>query len=323
MAKETMTSAERVRAALVGETVDRVPLCFWHHFQPEGSGERLAAQTLEFFRDQNQLDIVKIMPDLPYPAPEQGISQPSQWRALPRLRLDTPHVQANLTCIRTIRESIGPDFPLLITLFSPLTQALMFAANGRQAGIALARQDPAAFKAGLQMIADNLGDQVEAYLQAGVSGIFFSCMGATNTEFTMGEYAALGRPYDLQVLKRAGNGWLNIVHAHVDPDRKGDGLYFTNFIDYPVQVISWSDRLTAPSLREAQTLTSKCLMGGLAERGPMTTGPEADIENEINDALAQTGGGRRLILANGCSILDDTPQRWLYLTRVLVSPIEP
>ena len=27
----TMTPGQRVRAALKGEAVDRVPLCFWHH----------------------------------------------------------------------------------------------------------------------------------------------------------------------------------------------------------------------------------------------------------------------------------------------------
>ncbi len=65
-----MTPGERVRAALKGEPVDRVPFCFWHHFKPEGSGERMAALTLEFFRQKFDLDIVKIMPDLVYPNPQ-------------------------------------------------------------------------------------------------------------------------------------------------------------------------------------------------------------------------------------------------------------
>lgn len=43
-----MTATERVRAAVEGQHVDRVPFCFWHHFKPEGLGERLAAYTLEF-----------------------------------------------------------------------------------------------------------------------------------------------------------------------------------------------------------------------------------------------------------------------------------
>ena len=47
--KSNMTPGERVHAALAGEHVDRVPFCFWHHFKPEMSGQRMAQLTLEFF----------------------------------------------------------------------------------------------------------------------------------------------------------------------------------------------------------------------------------------------------------------------------------
>src|SRR5581483_2923645 len=122
----TMTAGERVHAALKGEPVDRVPFCFWHHFKPQGSGERLAAFTLEFFRQKFDLDIVKIMPDLPYPAPADPIEEAGQVRFLPRLELDTPMFREQLICIRTLRASLGNDFPLILTLFSPLTYVLRF-----------------------------------------------------------------------------------------------------------------------------------------------------------------------------------------------------
>src|SRR6266849_7843096 len=113
--KSNMTPAERVRAALAGEHVDRVPFCFWHHFKPEGSGERMAGLTMEFFRQKFDLDIVKIMPDLPYPAPEPTITQANQWSALPRLGLDTPSFQEQLISIRKLRAQLGNDFPLILT----------------------------------------------------------------------------------------------------------------------------------------------------------------------------------------------------------------
>jgi len=84
--------------------------------------------------------------------------------------------------------------------------------------------------------------------------------------------------------------------------------------------MSWSDRLTGPSLREAMTLTDKCLIGGLDERGPLTHGGEREILQEMRDAIAQTGG-RRLILANGCSVPDDTPEEWLHVARRLVDQL--
>jgi len=93
--------------------------------------------------------------------------------------------------------------------------------------------------------------------------------------------------------------------------------HFNLFLDYPVQVMSWSDRLTGPSLSEAFTMTDKCLMGGLDERGPLTHGGEIELENEILSAVSQTKG-KRLILANGCSIPDNTPAKWLTAARGII-----
>jgi len=308
-----MTASERVRAAIAGEHVDRVPFCFWHHFKPEGSGERMAELTMEFFRTKFDLDIVKIMPDLLYPDPHT-----TQWSALPRLGLDTPSFREQLICIRELRSQLEHDFPLILTLFSPFTTITRFL--GRAEAIEQARNNPEEFKQGLAIIAANLRDLVSAAIDAGASGIFFSCMGATNADFTREEYAGVVRPYDLQVLEGAQAGWLNIVHVHADPAQEGDDIYFDAFTDYPVAVMSWSDRLTGPSLSEALRLTHKCLMGGLWERGPLTHGGETELDNEIMSAISQTKG-KRLILANGCSVPDDTPEEWLHAARRLVDQL--
>src|SRR6266704_3181218 len=214
----TMTPTERVQAALVGEIVDRVPFCFWHHFKPEGSGTRMAEVTMEFFRKKFDLDIVKIMPDLPYPVPEPAIARADQWSTLPHLGLDTPVFQQQLICIRTLRAQLGYDFPLILTLFSPLSYTFRFI--GKAQAIAHARQNPEAFEQGLTILAANLRPLVEAAIDAGASGIFFSCMGATNIDLTPEAYAHFARPYDLEVLAGAQAGWLNVVHVHADPDQE-------------------------------------------------------------------------------------------------------
>ncbi|HEU5381200.1 MAG TPA: hypothetical protein VFV38_37725, partial [Ktedonobacteraceae bacterium] len=125
------------------------------------------------------------------------------------------------------------------------------------------------------------------------------------------------RPYDLQALEGAKAGWLNIVHIHADTTQGGDDLYFENFIDYPVSVMSWSDRVTGPTISEALTMTDKCLMGGLSERGPLTHGGEFELNNESVSAASQARGSR-LILANGCSVPDEVDEHWLGVARQLV-----
>lgn len=315
----TMTASERVHAALKGEPVDRVPFCFWHHFKPEGSGEKQAALTMEFFRQKFDLDIVKVMPDLPYPRPEEKLIEAEQVRMLPKLGIDTPIFEQQLVAIRTLRSKLGPDYPLIVTHFSPLTQ--LFYMMGKQQAIEWLRKRPEPILEGLGTIASNLSHLFAASIEAGASGIFFSCMGATDTDLTREEYRGFAYPYDLEALEGAKNGWLNIVHVHADPAQEGDEIYFEDFVDYPVSVLSWSDRLTGPSLSEAMTMTNKCLMAGLDERGPLTHGSEVELENEIMSAVSQTKG-RRLILANGCSIPDDTPEEWLHVARRLVDNLE-
>lgn len=310
-----MTPGERVRAALKGEHVDRVPFCFWHHFKPEGSGERMADLTMEFFVQKFHLDIVKIMPDLPYPQPDDALETAEQMRFLPRLDLETPMFREQLTCIRLLRERLGNDYPLILTLFSPMTYAIRY--MGKQRAIAECRKNPLVFGEGLGTIASNLRRLSVAAIETGASGIFFSCMGATTADFTRDEYVKYALPYDVDALQGAAGGWLNIVHVHADPLQVDDQLYFDLFTDYPVSVMSWSDRLTGPSLSEAATMTLKCLMGGLHERGPLTHGDESAIDNEIMAAVTQTRG-RRHILANGCSIPDDNPEEWLHVARRLV-----
>ena len=314
----TMTAGERVHAAVKGETVDRVPFCFWHHFKPEGSGERLAEMTLEFFVQKFDLDIVKIMPDLPYPLPGK-LNSADEIRSLPRLDLTEHNFHEQLVCIRALRERLGNDYPLILTLFSPFTTITR--AMPKKAAIEQVRQHPDECKQGMATIAANLSDLMAAAVEAGASGIFFSCMGATSSDFTPEEYKSLIRPYDLQALEGAKNGWLNIVHVHADPAQEGEDIYFEDFVDYPVSVMSWSDRLTGPSLAEAGTMTNKCLMGGLWERGPLTHGSEMELENEILAAITETNG-RHLILANGCSSPDDVDEQWLHIARRLVDNLK-
>lgn len=315
---QAMSASERVHAAIRGEQVDRVPFIFWHHFKYVRSGEELAQATLDFFYKKFQLDIVKIMPDLPYPTPTTPITDASGLRSLPRLGPETSAFQEQLICIRSLRSELGPDYPLILTIFSPLTYLLRYMGMGSMAQAeAEARRDPESFEQGLAIVTANLHDHMAAAIEAGASGIFFSCMGATSADFSREEYARFGRPYDLQALDGAKNGWLNVVHVHADPNQEGEDLYFDLFTDYPVSVMSWSDRVTGPSLSEALTMTSKCLMSGLWERGSLTHGGETELENEIMSAVSQTRG-HRLILANGCSIPDDTPEEWLHVARKLV-----
>lgn len=297
-----LTSYQRMQMVLDGQMPDRVPVCFWHHFQPSGSGRQLARQTIDFFVNDFDLDIVKVMPDLPYPFPHKSIQSIEDWRLIePIDPARSPWVQQQLECINAVQEQVILIKPVVVTMFSPLTEALHFAQSTKQF-LEHAQQAPAVIHQALSVIAENLRVAAEQVVRAGADGIFFAVQGASTAVMPEAVYREFGRPYDFSALRGAAGGWLNILHLHGEK-----GLMFDLALDYPVQVLNWSDRIAGPSLREARTKTSMTLMGGWNEQKLFGGGKEAEINKEGLDAFAQTLGVK-FILAPGCSIPDDSDE---------------
>jgi uroporphyrinogen decarboxylase len=310
-----MTRMERVMAAVNGAEVDRVPVCFWHHFQPEGSGRAMAEATLRFFDEEFDLDIAKVMPDIPYPFPRKSVQAVDDWRLLePIDQLRSRYFHERAECVAMLRDVLGFSTPVIMTVFSPLAEA-MYAARDRDLFMTHLAEQPAVIHEALTIIAENLAAHMRDVIAAGADGVFFALQGCSRALMSEEQYREFGRPYDLMALRGASSGWLNVLHVHGERD-----LMFEQVLDYPIQVLSWSDRIAGPSLREARVLTSKCLMGGWNEFGALSNGPEEQIAAEARDALAQTGG-RKFILANGCSVPDDTDPRWLEAARAIVEDL--
>lgn len=311
-----MTRSERVRAAVNGELVDRVPVCFWHHFRPEGSGRALAEATLRFFDQSFDLDIVKVMPDLPYPFPRRSISEPADWQLVePIDELRSRYFTQRAETVSILREQLGDETPIIVTVFSPLAEAFYFVRD-KNLLLQYAQENSTILHGALMTIAENLRAHIQDVIDAGADGVFFALQGCSIDVMSETTYREFGRPYDLLALQGAINGWLNVLHIHGDQN-----LMFNPMLDYPVQVLNWSDRLAGPSLREARTMTSKCLMGGWHEFGPLSNGPVEEIRSQAEDAIEQTGG-RKFILANGCSVPDETDEQWLRAGREIASNLE-
>lgn len=298
---------ERVQAAVRGEDVDRPPFCFWHHFRPFGLARALAEATVDFF-GRYDLDIYKIMPDLPYPFPRQSIKDLKDWHLLAPLSVEVGNFSRVVATVRGVRQAAGPDIPIVVTVFSPITEVLHFA------GLDLLRrhmqEDPATIHGALDVVSDNLARLSVAVLKAGADGIYVGAQGIGDGIFSESEYAEFGRPYDLRLLNACREGWLNIFHVHGEHDVRVEDV-----LTYPVAVVSWSDRITGiPLQRIWEAAPQLAVMGGLNERGAIVEGPAEALKAEMHDAISQTGG-RRLILAPGCSVPDDCPDQWLHTAR--------
>src|SRR5215211_8566666 len=205
-----MTRTERVQAAVNGADVDRLPVCFWHHFQPEGSGRAMAEATLRFFDDEFALDIAKVMPDLPYPFPKKSISSIDDWRLIEPIDLvRSRYIRERAESIAILRNTLGFDTPVIMTVFSPLAEA-MYAARDRDQFLAHLREHPVVIHEALATIAENLAAHMRDVIDAGADGIFFALQGCSRNVMSEEQDRGFGPPYHRMALGGTPSGWLNI-----------------------------------------------------------------------------------------------------------------
>src|SRR5581483_3816874 len=231
MATETMSKRERVRAALAGDEVDRVPISFWGHFEADPrTGEEVAAACLAFQR-RFDWDFVKMMPSGMYfpqalgceitPASGPGgvnglatsvVNSAADWARLPELDPTKGWLAEHVESVRIARRELGPDVPIIQTLFSPLTVAHKLSLNG--AFGRYVREETDALIKGLESITRSSIKFAQATLDAGADGFFYATQDATLDELTEPEFERLGKAYDLQVLKALDDrAWFNLFHV--------------------------------------------------------------------------------------------------------------
>lgn len=300
---------QRLEAALRGEIADRPPVALWRHFPVDDQApERLAAATLHW-QSVYQWDLVKVSPASSFCLKDWGaedvweglaegnrrytkrvIAAPEDWLKLKALDADAPQLAAQLKCLRLLRERLPASEPLIQTIFSPMSQAKNLAGGERL--ILHLRQHPELFQRGLEVIAETTRRFIKAAIQTGIDGVFYAVQHAQASLLTEAEFAAFGRAYDLPVLESARPLWFNMTHLH------GENVYFDSVADYPVQVLNWHDRDTAPNLAEGQKRFPGIVCGGL-RRETLALGTPEQIRAEMEDALAQTSG-KRFLLGTGC-----------------------
>ncbi len=305
-----MSKRQRLTAAIEGRPVDRVPVALWRHWPVDDqTPEGLARATVAYQR-QFDFDLVKVTPASSFCLLDWGVTD--EWRGHyhgtrdygPRVVNDVEDwyllrpldpamgaLGAQLEALQLIRAELGPEVPIIQTIFSPLSQAKNLA--GQERLLAHLRQAPEAVEVGLRTICQTTQGFVEAVMAQGMDGIFYAVQFAQAHLLCVEEYRRFGRAHDLPILKRAGCGWLNVLHLH------GRNVYFDLLAEYPVQVINWHDRETPPSLAEGQELFGGAVCGGVRQEETLVLGNPAAVRTEVADAIEQTAG-RRLIVGTGC-----------------------
>lgn len=307
-----MTKKQRVRAALAGEPVDRVPVSMWgHDYQREATPEDVVAATLEQYR-ASDWDFIKFNPRASYFAEAWGgefapssaehggapthnaVDSVDDLAALQPVDARGGVFGEHLTALRMLLDAVGDEVDVLHTVFSPLSVVARLCGSDPRL-LELAAEDAASTHSAIAAATETLTEYSVAALEAGAAGIFFAPLSwASRDTCSEDFYREFGRPYDLQVLARIREAEFNVLHVCRDHNM------IELLLDYPVAAVNWADRGEGNlSLAEVKSRTQMAVMGGV-DQTRLATMTTEETAAQAADALA--AGPERLLLTAGCSI---------------------
>ncbi len=294
---------------------DRPPVGAWGHtYREEWSPEALSAITVERAR-RFGWDFVKFQPRASSFAEAFGSEyKPAGHRlkgpvlisaAVPDLDswkkvsvVNRKALDDQVASIGMAARDLGPDVPVIQTVFSPITVAGYLVGKSQARVVRELRKHPDVVKPALDRIAEAMVDFSRRSVDAGAAGIFYAISGyAGKGVMPEAVYREMVLPHDVWILERMpAEAWFNVVHLC------GSNLNFGLARDLPVHAVSWSIHNQGnPSLAEGRDIAGKPVMGGLGQRASLLYGRPQEVEAEARAALAETGG-RGLLLAPGCSV---------------------
>jgi len=314
-----MTKRERVMAALKGEVVDTVPVGFWaHNYAKENSAADLADESLRLAREYDW-DFLKPQCRAQCFAEGWGNKyRPSGERAtrptpvshvvetlddfgeLAPIDPTQGSLGEQIEALRLIRAGVGPDRPIIWTVFNPLMICRYLARGDVDMMLDALRERPTALHHALGVIAQVMAEYGRAAIANGADGLFYATNVATEGLVNANEYAEFGRPYDLTILKAVSQAPFNLMHIC------GDAIHFEQFADYPVQAFNWAIGPRNPSLSKMERLTGRAVVGGVSIKPrDLEMSPE-EVAAEVRAAISETAG-RHLLVGPGCSSSPETP----------------
>ena len=308
-----MNKIERIKAAIEGKEVDKLPFAFWSHLPSiDLDPERLAKETYNFYKKYD-IDFVKTMNNGMYSIEDFGceidysevpkggvakiiktpITSADDWKNIKEVPLTSKAISRELYSLELLLNMLKDEnVPIIFTVFSPITTAEKLSGKRLKEHIKEGKRE-LVHKA-LEEITKTTCKLAEKAIEMGASGIFFASQLTTFNEITDEEYLEFGKPYDLKVLKSASKGWFNVIHAH------GNNIMFDILKTYPVQAFNWHAWETLPDIEEARDLSEKCLMGGIM-RMDITNCHKNEVRNQIYKSI-KILHKKKHILTPGCVI---------------------
>lgn len=334
---EPMSKTERIDAALAGEEVDRVPMSFWRHFYHQEHDAALLADALVSFQREFGWDFMKVNPRAQYHVEDWGnryrytenpfarpelvshvVHDRADWARISPLNIWTATaLKQQLVLLELVKEGLqGEDVYYLQTVFSPLDIAYRLAGHSRERLIQAMESEAQELDGALDAIAQTFVKYVEACLDAGASGIFFTPTKLASADFMAEEqYRRFGEPCDLRVLDAVqGRKGFNLLHLC------GTNVFFDSLSGYPVDALSWDVHAAGnPGLSEGWDRTGRMVVGGI-DQGKLAGSTPEEVAEMVRTAMEETGG-RGCVIAPGCTFRPNTPKELLRAAREAASQV--
>jgi uroporphyrinogen decarboxylase len=304
----------------------------WGHlYDREGSARDLVEATVELQREHGW-DWVKLNPRKHYHVEDWGVRYrysgrreakptleqwpvhgPDDWAQVTAQRPDRGALAEQIEAVRLLKGFLPVDVPFVETVFSPLAVLAEMVAEPTVLKGHMATH-PERVRAALETVTTTYQDYVRRLLEAGADGIFFATTDwGSRIWMSPEEHRQWARPYDLRVLAVAEGAPFNVLHVC-----KSRNLLL-ELADYPVQAFSYdSTDPTNPSLAEALARLGGAVMGGISQDHALQQPTAEPVRAEVARGFEQTGG-RRWLVAPGCSIPPTTPPANLAAVRAAVA----
>jgi uroporphyrinogen decarboxylase len=325
MAKH-LTKRERLSRSIAGPGapgVDRLPVALWRHFFVEETSRAGLVEAMVRWQKTFDWDFLKINPRACYHVQDWGnqyefsgsehvkptlvrsaVHTADDFRHLDLLDatgggegLAAPVLADHLGAVGDLRKALGPDVPMLMTIFTPMSIAADLA-GGPQDLAGLVREDATMVHVGLRTITDTFARFARQCIEAGADGIFLATThSATTTNFTPEQYEEFGRPYDLEILDAAEGAPLNLLHVC-----KSHAMVRL-LADYPAAMLNWDMRdKTNPRMNAIAPLApDKALVGGLDRFLFPRKGACGTLLAQIEETRREMGD-RPFVVGSTCTI---------------------
>jgi uroporphyrinogen decarboxylase len=306
-----MSKRQRLERVIAGDAVDRIPAALWRHFPGDDQRPADLAHALIEYQKTYDWDFAAITPSPSASVTDYGLQD--QWRgALDGSRstikqpikksLDWTELRpldpargelaklveaARLTC-----EGLSAgDAPILLVVYSPLTQAKML--SGQQVLLRHLRTHADRLQSGLNILTESSLRLFDTLRRLPLDGVIYVIDQASHDIMTESEYQLFGIPYDRKILAALPEKWwFRLVQL------QGEALMFRLFEEYDASALLWN--AAEPDLAQGKSLFSRAVAGGVS-MDDLLYGTPSTVRDSIRTA-AQLTHNRRFIVAGNAPI---------------------